>query len=122
MKHLIATTLLLASPAATFAAPTADHLSIELPYTEGTLYISVTDSAENVILREAVEVESDNITIPVDIDGLTGEALTVAAFLDLNGNGSLDFDSYGRPEEPCLRTEIVPQKGQGSYPLRLIQY
>lgn len=93
----------------------------ELPYTEGTLYVSVSDGSDSVLMR-AVDVESDCVTIPVCLDSLTGKQLSVNAFLDTNGNRQLDFDSYGRPTEPCLKDRFMPAENVASYSFKLIEY
>lgn len=93
----------------------------ELPYAEGTLYVSVA-CGEKEILREAIEVDSDQVSLPVNLSVYVGSELSVNAFLDLNENRKLDFDNYGRPTEPCLREKLTPEEGGNEYDLKLIQY
>lgn len=107
----------------TVKAQTSDfRLSFnELPFEEGTLYVSIAcDDKE--INRKAVEVSDDIVTLPLNIGEYIGKEISVNAFQDLNENRELDFDSYGRPVEPCLRTKIMLEEGRGEYELRLIQY
>lgn len=120
--------LLFTLSAATFTAMAADDAcspcSInfeQIPYVEGTLYVSVTEG-ENKVLLEAVEVENDTVSFPVCLCEYNGKTLSVNAFQDLNGNKQLDFDNYGRPTEPCLRDQLTPSTDAKTYPFDLIEY
>lgn len=93
----------------------------ELPYSEGTLYVSAS-AGEREILARMAEVEGDSVLVPVEYDGVAGESVTVNAFLDLNDNRQLDFDTYGRPVEPCLRTTVVLSEEKNIHELKLISY
>lgn len=93
----------------------------ELPYSEGMLYVSVEKDGE-AILMKAVEVEEDQVCIPVNLNDHIGEQLTIRAFQDLNDNRKLDFDSYGRPSEPCLQDKFVPKADISSHTFRLVEY
>lgn len=93
----------------------------ELPFAEGKLFVSVT-CGDTMLLAKAVDVEDETLSIPADLSDYSGKEMFVQAFQDLNGNGTLDFDSYGRPQEPCLQTTIVPAGGDSVIDLRLVQY
>lgn len=93
----------------------------ELPYAEGTLYLSISEGENNVVLK-AIEIEADSASIPVCFCQYIGTPLSVNAFLDLNGNRQLDFDNYGRPTEPCLRDQLTPTKGTKTYVFNLVEY
>ncbi|MCM1356789.1 MAG: hypothetical protein NC212_10345 [Staphylococcus sp.] len=108
------------------AANICDNPSMQLrfsdiPYPEGKLFVAVS-SGDSRILMTAVDVESDTVSIPVNLSGFEGKELNVQAFQDLNGNNILDFDSYGRPQEPCLQTNLTPDTRTGELHLKLIQY
>lgn len=90
----------------------------ELPYTEGTLYVSATCGEEELI-KVAIEVEEDSIIIPVDFSKSVGKEVSIRAFQDLDEDKQLKFDSYGRPAEPFLQTTIVPQEELVKYELKL---
>lgn len=93
----------------------------ELPFAEGTLYVSVSCGDEQ-ILQSASEVESDTISFPVDMSKLDGKEIEVKAFQDLNDNKTLDFDSYGRPHEPCLQTKVTVDSANNELDFKLVQY
>lgn len=124
MKKLI---LLLAAAtvcAATFAAECCTSGAFrfyELPFAEGAIYVSVSCGEEN-ILQSAVEVESDTVILPVDLTKWGGKNIEVKAFQDLNDNKTLDFDSYGRPQEPCLQTTATVDSKNPVLEFKLIQY
>ena len=90
----------------------------ELPYTEGTLYISAI-CGDKELLKVAIEVEEDSVTIPVDFSKVIGKEVSIRAFQDLDDDKQLKFDSYGRPAEPFLQTTIVPQEELVKYELKL---
>ena len=94
---------------------------ISLPYTEGMLYVSVS-AGDNDILRKRIEVDEDRISIPIDFKAYYGMELGLKAFQDLNDNGRLDLDNYGRPTEPCLQTNFTPVIESGRYEFKLIEY
>ena len=81
----------------------------ELPYTEGTLYVSAT-CGDKELLKVAIEVEDDSIVIPVDFSEAIDKEVSIRAFQDLDEDKQLKFDSYGRPVEPFLQTKLIPQK------------
>lgn len=93
----------------------------EIPYAEGSLYLSVSDGENNILLK-AIEVESDTVSVSACFCQNLGTALSVNAYLDLNGNRQLDFDNYGRPTEPCLRDQLTPAPDTKSYSFHLIEY
>lgn len=90
----------------------------ELPYTEGTLYVSAT-CGDKELLKVAIVVEEDSIVIPVDFSEAVGKELSIRAFQDLDENKQLKFDSYGRPAEPFLQTRLIPQKETTDYNFKL---
>lgn len=90
----------------------------ELPYTEGTLYVSAT-CEDKELLRVAIEVEEDSIVIPVDFSEAVGKELSIRAFQDLDEDKQLKFDIYGRPAEPFLQTRLIPQKETTDYNFKL---
>lgn len=90
----------------------------ELPYSEGTLYVSATcDDKE--ILKVAIEIEEDSVTIPVDFSKVIGKKVFIQAFQDLNEDRKLNFDGYGRPSEPFLRTTMEPKAELDEYIFKL---
>lgn len=98
--------------------PTAKIIIKELPYTEGTVYLSASEGA-NEILKIAIEVESDTIEIPVDFSKVINKSISIKAFQDMNKDKQLNFDSYGRPSEPILQTKIKPKEGLNEYTFKL---
>ena len=104
----------------TYAADTVIRFD-ELPYSEGMLYVSVEKDGEAILIK-AVEVEEDQVCIPVNLNDHIGEQLSIRAFQDLNDNRKLDFDSYGRPSEPCLQDKFTPEADISSYMFRLVEY
>lgn len=122
-KHLIFMAAL-AFAGAAFAGnggKTAQIRFSELPFAEGKLFVSVA-YGDTTILAKAVEVESDTVMLPADLSAYCGKELQVQAFQDLNDNNTLDFDNYGRPTEPCLRTVVIPEAEQPEIGLKLVQY
>ena len=103
------------------SAPACSIVFEQLPYAEGTLYVSVSD-VDEAILLDAVEVQADSVAIPICLCKYHGKQLSVQAFQDLNDNSQLDFDNYGRPTEPCLQTTITPSPDVNVYPLNLVEY
>lgn len=93
----------------------------ELPYAEGMLYVSLSEG-DNSIALSSVEIEDDSVSMQVCLCKYIGKNLTVKAFQDLNDNGRLDFDGYGRPTEPCLQTVLTPCEGEKTYTFKLIEY
>ncbi|MDE6095839.1 MAG: DUF2141 domain-containing protein [Muribaculaceae bacterium] len=92
----------------------------ELPYTEGTLYISAI-CGDKELLKVAIEVEEDSVKIPVDFSKVIGKDISIRAFQDLDEDKQLKFDSYGRPAEPFLQTTIVPKKEMEEYKFKLTE-
>ena len=90
----------------------------ELPYTEGTLYVSAT-CGDKELLKVAIEVEDDSIVIPVDFSEAIDKEVSIRAFQDLDEDKQLKFDSYGRPAEPFLQTKLIPQKEHTNYNFKL---
>ena len=90
----------------------------ELPYTEGTIYVSAT-CGDKELLKVAIEVEEDSVAIPVDFSEAVGKEVSIRAFQDLDEDNQLKFDSYGRPAEPFLQTKLVPKKETKNYNFKL---
>lgn len=90
----------------------------ELPYTEGTVYVSAT-CGDKELLKVAIEVEEDSIVIPVDLSEAIGKEVSILAFQDLDDDKQLKFDSYGRPTEPFLQTKLIPKKETTNYNFKL---
>lgn len=90
----------------------------ELPYSEGTLYVSAT-CGDKELLKVAIEVEDDSVAIPVDFSESIGKEILIRAFQDLDDDRQIKFDSYGRPAEPILQTVFTPQKEKRNYNFRL---
>ena len=90
----------------------------ELPYTEGTLYVSAT-CGDKELLKVAIEVEDESIVIPVDFSEAIDKEVSIRAFQDLDEDKQLKFDSYGRPVEPFLQTKLIPQKEKTNYGFKL---
>lgn len=97
-------------------------LSFGLPYSEGTLYVSVTADNNQPVFMQSIEVSDNNVTVEADFSGCYGKTLSVNAFLDLNENRQLDFGDYGIPSEPCLRTSIMPSAEIPVYSFELVTY
>lgn len=89
---------------------------VNLPYADGTLYVSVSADGEPVGSQMA-EVTGETVEMAFDVRD--AKALAVQAFQDLNDDRQLDFDSYGRPEEPCIQTKV---EGAGVHEIELKQY
>lgn len=122
MKKLLLISLVALSATSAYAqTPDSVIRFEELPFSEGTLYLQVNDNEKDILMK-AVEVTEDNVTVPVDFSGLYDKELSVKAFLDLNENAVLDFDSYGRPTEACLQTVMTPKKDIKEYTLKLVEY
>lgn len=92
----------------------------ELPYTEGTLYVSAT-CEDKELLKVAIEVEEDSVTIPVDFSEAVGKEVSIRAFQDLDEDMQLKFDNYGRPAEPFLQAKIVPKEELEEYKFKLTE-
>jgi len=93
----------------------------ELPYAEGTLYVSIEMEGRNIAMK-GLEIEGDSATFKADLTDCSGKEISIKAFQDLNGNRKLDMDSYGRPTEPCLQTTFFPASDNSGHTFRLIQY
>ncbi len=90
----------------------------ELPYSEGTIYVSAT-CGDKEFLKIAIEVEEDSVSIPVDFSESIGKEVSIRAFQDLDEDKQLKFDSYGRPAEPFLQTKFTPRKEKTNYNFKL---
>lgn len=124
MKKTLSCIIATVAAMSAFASSTSQTQIIsitDLPYTEGKLLLSISHGNERVIAT-IVEVESDTVNIPVDLSKYQGKELNIQAFQDLNGNNTLDFDTYGRPKEPCLRTTVTPESKTTVLQFNLIQY
>lgn len=91
----------------------------DLPYTEGTIYVSAT-CGDKELLKVAIDVEEDSIVIPVDFSEVVGKEVLIRAFQDLDEDKKLKFDSYGRPAEPFLQTKLTPEKDKINYEFTLM--
>ncbi len=118
-KLLLIFALIAISVSAKAETPAYSIIISELPYTEGTLYVSAT-CGEEELLKVAIEIEEDSVTIPVDFSKVIGKELSIRAFQDLDEDKQLKFDSYGRPAEPFLQTSFVPQKDKTGYDFTLV--
>lgn len=122
MKKVLSFLALAAISTSAYAEASAHKITFsELPFTEGTIYISaICDNKE--ILRTAIDVTSDCASVDIDLSQSLGKKVSIQAFQDLDDNRRLDTDSYGKPMEPCLRTSITPQEGIMDYELKLVSY
>lgn len=119
MKKLLFTFALIAiCVSAKAKTPAYSIIFRELPYTEGTLYVSAT-CGDKELLKVAIEIEEDSIVIPVDFSEAVGKEVSIRAFQDLDEDKQLKFDSYGRPAEPFLQTKLIPQKETKNYNFKL---
>ena len=99
MKKLLFTFVVAICAMATFAKTSKQLIKfVELPYTEGTIYLSV-NVGDSTVVRQAIEVEDTEMSIPVDFSNLTNLKVFVQAFQDLNENRNLDKDNFGLPTE-----------------------
>lgn len=122
MKKLILLTALLASAASAMAKNSVSVVTFgELPYSEGTLYVSMEAEGKNILMK-ALEIEGESVSFGADLSAHYGKKVAVKAFQDLNGNKLLDMDSYGRPTEPCLQSSFTPDADLSEYTFRLVQY
>lgn len=119
MKKLLAIFALIAICVSAKAETAAYTIILsELPYTEGTIYVSAT-CGDKELLKVAIEVEEDSVAIPVDFSEAVGKEVSIRAFQDLDEDKQLKFDSYGRPAEPFLQTKLVPKKETKNYNFKL---
>lgn len=119
MKKLLVIFALMAICVSAMAeTPAYTIILSELPYTEGTVYVSAT-CGDKELLKVAIEVEEDSIVIPVDFSGVIGKEVSIRVFQDLDEDKQLKFDSYGRPTEPFLQTKLIPQKETTNYNFKL---
>lgn len=117
-KFLFICALIAICVSAKAEAPAYTITLSELPYTEGTIYVSAT-CGDKEFLKVAIEVEEDSVTIPVDFSESIGKEVSIRAFQDLDEDKQLKFDSYGRPVEPFLQTKFTPRKEKTSYNFKL---
>ena len=111
-----------ASLLVSLTATAADIVVKNLPYAEGTLYIAVLDG-DKPIDQQALAIEADSVSVPVDLSKYAGKEISVNAFQDLNDNQNLDMDQFGRPTEPCVMTTVkVSDCPCASYDIELRQY
>lgn len=83
MKKLLFTFVVAICAMATFAKTSKQLIKfVELPYTEGTIYLSV-NVGDSTVVRQAIEVEDTEMSIPVDFSNLTNLKVFVQAFQDL---------------------------------------
>lgn len=80
MKKLLFTFVVAICAMATFAKTSKQLIKfVELPYTEGTIYLSV-NVGDSTVVRQAIEVEDTEMSIPVDFSNLTNLKVFVQAF------------------------------------------
>lgn len=115
-KIIIAT--IASSPALHAEAETTRLTFTELPYQEGTLYVAVSASGKQ-IAAQAIEISGDTAQITFE-QPTSHKEIIIEAFQDLNDNKRLDFDTYGRPTEPCLKTSATAKAS--TLNLQLLQY
>ena len=121
MKNLLLMFSLIAICVSAKAEPPTYTITLsELPYTEGTLYISAT-CGDKELLKVAIEVEEDSIVIPVDFTEAVGKKVSIRAFQDLDEDKQLKFDSYGRPAEPFLQAMLEPKEELKEYKFKLTE-
>lgn len=121
MKKLLAIFALIAICVSAKANTPAYTITFsELPYTEGTLYVSAT-CGDKELLKVAIEVEEDSVTIPVDFSEAVGKEVSIRAFQDLDEDKQLKFDNYGRPAEPFLQAKIVSKEELEEYKFKLTE-
>ncbi len=118
---VMAAFLLAAGAFAEDCGKTSQLRFLEIPFTEGKLFVSVS-FGDTSVLAKALEIEEDTLSIDADLSSYYGKELHVRAFQDLNGNNTLDFDEYGRPTEPCLQTVITPEADTTVIDFQLVQY
>jgi len=94
---------------------------VNLPFIEGKVYIAV-NSGDDMVAGNVIPVESDMVSLTFPAAEYVGTRLQVRAFQDLDESGDLEFESSGKPVEPCIRTEIKIVSGEKSYDIELIQY
>lgn len=94
---------------------------VNLPFVEGTLFVAVFDG-EKMVEGKVIAVEADRIDVHFDLSAYEGKKLELKAFQDLNGNGDIDFDEYGRPTEPCLLETLSGGNADQSLSFELQQF
>lgn len=120
-KLLFLAAILVGSLHANAECPEYQFNFIDLPFIEGKLYVAVRDG-DTEILMTCIEVENEEIIIPIDLTPYLGKTISVQGFQDLNDNRQLDSDQYGRPTEPCIQNTITPTDTEKRYWIKLIQY
>lgn len=102
---MLRTTFLLLAALATAAAQAQDCVTIEVHNVrpqQGMLMVAAYGEAENFnkkpLSLQQVRPESDKVRVAVC--GASGPAIAVSLFQDINGNGKLDTNVLGIPNEP----------------------
>lgn len=124
MKKLFFTIAVISASFSAFAADKCENASIrfvDLPFSEGKLYLAVECDGKNIHIS-ATDIEDGVLTIPLDLSNCRNKVIDIKAFQDLNDNQTLDFDSFGRPEEPCLQTKTSIDSATSCIELRLQQF
>lgn len=124
MKKLILMLAVILAGASAFASDCCKSGTIsfsELPFAEGKLYVSVF-CGDECVLQSVADVDSDTAVFPVNLSKWDGKSIEVKAYQDLNDNNTLDFDSYGRPQEPCLHTSVTVDSKNPVLDFNLMQY
>lgn len=124
MKRLFFTFALLMEGLGAFASEESKYVFLqfeEIPFVEGKIYVALSYEGSE-IFKSVVEVDSEIITLPVALSEYIRKEIDIKAFQDLNQNRTLDFDSYGHPQEPCLQTKREVESEESIINLKLIQY
>lgn len=119
-KQILFTAMLVSSAVAIAKNPETTMTFGELPYSEGTLYVSI-EEGKNILMK-ALEIDGDSVSFAADLSEYNGRKISVKAFQDLNDNKQLDIDAFGRPTEPCLQSTFTPAPDRSGYNFRLVQY
>lgn len=120
-KQILFTAMLVSSAVAIAKNPETTMTFGELPYSEGTLYVSIEEEGKNILMK-ALEIDGDSVSFAADLSEYNGRKISVKAFQDLNDNKQLDMDAFGRPTEPCLKSTYTPAPDRSGYNFRLVQY
>ena len=97
--------LILAASAASAAAQAQNCVAVEVHNVrpqQGVLMVAAYGEAENYNKKplSLQQVRPDGDTVRVSVCGATGPAIALSLFQDLNGNGKLDTNILGIPNEP----------------------
>lgn len=84
---------------------------------EGRLMLVAYDAEADFRQRPAtaVQLRADAERLQLQLCGLRGEAVALSVFQDLNGNGRLDTNALGMPDEPWGSSGTPPGFGPPSW-------